>query len=188
MIPSVEQCLRLMDDYRMPEHIRAHSIMVTKVARVISHSLNARGARLSLDKITAGALLHDIGKHQALEYGGDHVKIGQRICLERGMPEIAEIVEQHVILKPETFDAPFSEIQVIYYSDKRVNHHRVVSLEERLEYILDRYGTKGPDISEAIKKNFEVCKELEQRIFEVLEFEPSELAVLAGRERIGGGS
>ena len=43
MIPSAQQCLELMEEYEMMEHIRAHSIMVEKIARIITRGLqNAR--------------------------------------------------------------------------------------------------------------------------------------------------
>ncbi len=186
MIPTAKECFKIMDSCQVPEHIRAHSIMVAKVARVISKALIQKGVELSLPLVTAGALLHDIGKYQALKSGGDHSEMGRRICFDLGMPQIAEIISQHVVLGFDTIRAPLGEIHLIYYSDKRVNHHKVVSLEERLAYILERYGRKREEISRAIRKNFEVCKALEKRIFGLLDISPSDLGQLVQTENIGG--
>jgi len=39
-------------------------------------------------------------------------------------------------------DSEVNEKEIIYYSDKRVNHNEVVTLEKRLEYLIDRYTKK----------------------------------------------
>ena len=62
MIPSEEECFDFIDRYKMPDHIRAHSIIVEKVAHLIAKRLQEKGARLSLAKVMAGALMHDIAK------------------------------------------------------------------------------------------------------------------------------
>lgn len=186
MIPTIKQCFEIMEAHDMPEHIRAHSVMVAKVARIISKGLIQKGLELSLPLVTAGALLHDIGKYEALKNGGDHSEIGRRLCMELGMDQVAEMISKHVVMEPEIINGPLGEIHLVYYSDKRVNHHRVVSLEERLGYILQRYGARGEGVSKAIKKNFEVCKALEKRIFRLLEFGPSQIEQLVSKENIGG--
>ncbi|MBW1705401.1 MAG: hypothetical protein JRJ86_09570 [Deltaproteobacteria bacterium] len=45
MIPSIETCFELMDKYRMLENIKAHSIIVTKVAHLIASGLRDAGSR-----------------------------------------------------------------------------------------------------------------------------------------------
>ncbi|PIW01129.1 MAG: metal-dependent phosphohydrolase, partial [Deltaproteobacteria bacterium CG17_big_fil_post_rev_8_21_14_2_50_51_6] len=82
MIPSVKRCFNLMEIHRMPEHIMNHSVMVAKIARLLTRSLESGGYVLSVERATAGALLHDIGKISALKAGGDHCELGRMICLE----------------------------------------------------------------------------------------------------------
>ena len=139
MIPNIKECLYLMDQYQMLQNIKAHSLVVARVAHLIARSLDDAGCMISIEKVTAGALMHDIGKTSSLESGRDHSEIGRQICLENSLDEIADIVGEHVRLKAYDLNDGFSEKEIVFYSDKRVNHDRIVSLEERLAYILERY-------------------------------------------------
>lgn len=182
MIPGVEGCFRLMKQYQMLENIKAHSIVVAKVAHLIARSLLNKGVALSLDKVTAGALLHDIGKTASLKMGGDHAAMGREICLENELEDIADIVGEHVILKNADLNGRYSEKEIVYYADKRVNHDRIVNLGDRLIYILERYGGNEKNLKERIKKNFEFCKAVERKLFRDLDFGPEALAGLAEKE------
>ncbi|MEJ2725799.1 MAG: HDIG domain-containing protein [Deltaproteobacteria bacterium] len=175
MIPSAETCFELMDRYGMLDHIKDHSIVVEKVASLIARSLVEAGEKLSLRKVTAGALLHDIAKTLCLGTGQDHAAMGEEICLQNRLDEIAEIVGQHVHLRGYSLTAPVVEKEIVYYADKRVNDSRVVSLEERLNYLLVRYGRNEEVIHRLIKENFELCKELEKKVFAKLAFTPDAL-------------
>jgi hypothetical protein len=66
-----------------------------------------------------------------------------------------------------------------------VNHDKIVSLEDRLHYILDRYGRDNEDICHAIEINFKLCKRVEEKLFRKLAFSPEALAQLAQNEKIG---
>jgi len=178
MIPSVEKCYELMDKYGMLDNIRAHSVVVEKIAITIAKGLNESGSDLSLEKVTAGALMHDIGKTLCLNTKIDHAPKGKEICLQNNLEEIAEIVDEHITLHNYEKYGPIQEKEIIYYSDKRVNHDTVVSLDERLEYLLERYASKNEEIANAIRTNIEMCREVERKIFSPLKFSPEELADL----------
>ena len=185
MIPSIEMCFHLMDKYQMLENIKAHSIVVTKVAHLIARGLRDAGLDISLKKTTAGALLHDIGKTDSLYSGENHSEIGQQICLQNHFYEIADIVREHVILKDYNLSDNYSEKEIVYYSDKRVNHDKIVTLEERLNYILGRYGRNQERLHQLITKNFELCKKVEEKLFSKLDFSHESLAHLVKHEEIG---
>ena len=175
MIPSAEECYQYMDKYEMLENIRAHSIVVERVATIIAQGLIETGADLILEKITAGAMMHDIGKSLCLHTKEDHAAKGEEICIQNQLDEIADIVGEHVVLKNYQPKAAVTEKEIIYYADKRVNHDHVVSLEERLEYLLERYGRNEKYIIGRIRENMEMCKDLERKIFEKLPFKPDAL-------------
>ena len=59
-----------------------------------------------------------------------------------------------------------------------MNHDSVVSLDERLDYLLGRYAFKNEEIANAIKINIEMCREVEKKLFSSLKFNPDELADL----------
>lgn len=175
MIPSAKECLELMEKHEMLENIRAHSIVVERVANIIAQGLIDTGADLMLEKITAGALLHDIGKSLCLDTKEDHAAKGEEICIQNQLDEVADIVGEHVILKNYDTETVISEKEIIYYADKRVNHDHVVSLEKRLEYLLDRYGRNNEHLLGSIRKNIEMCKDVERKLFEGLHFKPEAL-------------
>ncbi len=165
-----------MEDYRMLDNIRAHSRVVARVSELIADNLVTRGSMsLNLDLVVSASLLHDIAKTQCLNGRCDHARIGGEICREHGYLELSEIVEQHVVIKGNN-NGLITEKEIVYYADKRVNHDQVVSLHERLEYILDRYARNNPARQDLIQENFAKCLAMEKRIFEFLDFSPEQLA------------
>ncbi len=177
-IPDAQECLGLMEQYHMLPNIKDHSAVVAQVAAIITEGLIQAGHDLSMDKAIAGALLHDIGKTACLDNNDDHAAKGVEICLAHNLDPIADIVAEHVILKNYSRANSFTEKEIVYYADKRVNHDRVVSLEERLAYILERYGLNNTFRCEAIRKNYGRCRDLEKRMFSLLGFKPLEIAGL----------
>ncbi len=172
-VPTIQQCYSFMDEYAMLDNIRAHSLMVTRVAQVLVQGLTDsskdNSPLPSTDLVLAGALLHDIAKTPCLENHCDHAKQGRDICLELGYPEVAEIVREHVILTEFSSKrygtGYYLAKELVYYADKRVRHEEIVSLEERLEYILERYGNNDPIRHTLIRENFTKCQQLETYLF-----------------------
>jgi putative nucleotidyltransferase with HDIG domain len=178
MVPSVRECFELMERYSMLHNIRAHSIMVQKIATLLALRLREAGENLHIEVVTAGALMHDIGKSLCLHSKEDHAAKGVEICLENHLEEIAGVVGEHIRLKEFEKTAPISEREVVYYADKRVNHDSIVSLNERLEYLLIQYGRNQEWICERIRDNFRQCREVERKLFRRLPFVPEALNCL----------
>jgi len=179
MIPSIRECFDLMDKYRMLDNIRSHSVVVAKVARLIAQGLREAGIDVSVKTTTAGALLHDIGKTASLKSKQDHSEIGKEICLKNHLDEIAPIVAEHVRLKDYELNGSYSEKEIVFYADKRVKHDQIVSLNERLVYILERYSKNQDELSKAIKANFALCQQIQQKLFSKLTFTPESLSTMA---------
>lgn len=166
-----------MDEYAMLDNIRAHSLMVARVAQVLHQRLadspKTNSHLPSEDLVLAGALLHDIAKTPCLENRCDHARQGRDICLELGYPEVAEVVREHVILTEFSItrydNGHFLAKELVYYADKRVRHDEIVSIEERLEYILERYGNNDPKRHTLIRKHFYKCQQLEDSLFSAIE-------------------
>jgi uncharacterized protein len=176
MIPTAEQCYELMERYGMLDNIRAHSIMVEKIANLLAREIEKRGEKISLIKITAGALMHDIGKTPCLNTRDDHAAWGSEICNLNHLEEISSIVGEHVILKNFDPEGAVSEAEIVYYADKRINHDKVVTIDERLKDLLVRYGKGNKRIETSIEKNFEQCRMVEKKLFSILSFRPEDLA------------
>jgi len=182
-IPDTSRCLELIEDFSMLENIRRHSFMVARVAATLHHGLaGGQNCVPAHELVLAGALLHDIAKTRCLQEGCAHAETGAAICEDLGYPEIAAIVASHVLL-PQ-FDqnryrqGVFNATELVFYADKRVLHDRIVSLEERLDYILEKYGA-GNLLKEAvIQENFRHCQQLEAELFSHLPFSAEETGLL----------
>lgn len=179
-VPSVDQCYKLLKQYRVPDHIIQHSEIVCKVAVLLADELNKQGENLSIPEIEAAALLHDITKMEGIETRKDHAKTGKRLLAELGFKRIGEIMAEHIKLKEGRNPRPISEEEIINYSDKRVMHTRIVTLEERFADIGKRYGAQSLDKNalERIRALEYETYELENRIFSKLNFPPEELSNL----------
>ncbi|MEZ6854733.1 HDIG domain-containing metalloprotein [Halodesulfovibrio aestuarii] len=136
----------------MPEHIRAHSEQVANVAIALAELGVQRGLDVSIESIASSALLHDIAKAYTIEFGGDHAWIGGSIVLsETGNPYVAQGVVHHVHWDwPVDSELCFLPLAIIY-ADKRVMHDSVVSLNERFEDLVVRYGRNDRIIANIMK-------------------------------------
>ena len=132
-IPQERECLKILEEVKLPEHIVAHSKAVCRVALEVAENLERRGVEVNKGIIIASALLHDVKKLEPY-----HEKAGARFLEERGLKEIAKVVRKHCLnidVKPETI-----EEKIVFYADKRVNEDKIVSLEERFKYLKEKYG------------------------------------------------
>jgi uncharacterized protein len=144
-IPSRDECDKLMARYAMLPNIVAHSRQVMRVSLAIADNLK-NGAAMNRDLVMAAALLHDITKTRSLETSEPHDQSGGELLRELGFTSVGEIVEQHVILHHFNPHAKLEEREIVNYADKRVMHDRIVSLAERMEDLIQRYG-----VNEAIQ-------------------------------------
>ncbi|MCI5146105.1 MAG: HDIG domain-containing protein [Candidatus Electrothrix sp. AR3] len=160
----------------MLDNIRAHSLVVASIANLLASSLQTTSKQPLPNRrlCVSGALLHGIAKTPCLKSSCDHAAEGAKICRQHDYPEIAEIVAEHVMLPSYATEryklGVFSAQDIVYYADKRVRHDSIVSLAERLEYILDKYGGSDAGTHERIRKNFSQCEQLEEYFFPALIF------------------
>ncbi len=174
MIPTREECLRLMKQYGMLEHIVHHSLEVARVALFLSSELNKKGQRIDLGLVDAASLLHDLAKTECLTTREDHAEAGCRLLKGMGYERVGEVVAQHITLEKEGDPSAVSEEEVVNYADKRVMHDRIVPLEERFGDLIERYGKhpKGREILERLKKEI---RSIEEKIFFILQIDPNAL-------------
>ncbi|QJA06543.1 HD domain-containing protein [Thermosulfurimonas marina] len=176
-VPSLEECYRILEEEGVPPHILRHSEKVALVAAFLARNLRDLGEPLSLPLVVAGGLLHDLTKHRSLETGENHAESARRRLLERGFPEVAEVVGQHIFLKPGPPGTPLRAEEVVYYADKRVRHEEIVSLKERFQDLRERYGRR-PASWVRIWRLEELTKLLERRLFKRLPFGPEKVLEL----------
>jgi len=158
----------------MLDHIADHSRQVCRVAAFLTDRLREKNISLNRKLVIAGALLHDITKTRSFDTGEDHAQTGEALLIELGYREVGKIVGQHVALKTYfSSDVP-DEAEIVNYADKRVLHDRIVSMDQRMKYILERY-CQNPDHLRRLQQLWDVSHEMEKRIFRRLLFLPEAL-------------
>jgi uncharacterized protein len=176
-IPEEVDCLALLEKYQTPHHIILHSKRVWDVARVLGERLVANSIPLDMPLVRASSLLHDIGKYPCILDGtGYHDVRGEQILEKEGFPEVARIVVQHVVLRGSHND-PIREEHLVFYSDKRVVHDRLASLDERFAYLEETYG-RTPGAVKRLLSMKDETREWEKRIFMHLDLDPMDVSEL----------
>lgn len=160
-----ELCVRLLRRYGIPEGIVRHSAKVAEVSRFIARGLIKRGERVDLDKLTTGALLHDIGKSTRYARGNarNHAEASAEIVRREGLPDVAQIVSRHILDSiVSSGNCPRGwEEKIVFYADKIVTH-RLVSVDERFADLQRR----RPDIRDLLEASFAPTKALESEILQ----------------------
>jgi putative nucleotidyltransferase with HDIG domain len=174
MIPTKEECLRLMEQYGMLDNIIHHSLEVAKVALFLSLELNKKGQRIDLDLVEAASLLHDLTKTECLKTKEDHAQTGSQILKRMGFERVGEVVAQHIRLGEEGNPSAVSEEEIVNYADKRVMHDRIVPLEERFNDLIERYG-KHPSARDYLEQLQKEIYDIENKIFIILQMNPDAL-------------
>ena len=164
----------MIEDMGMLSPIVAHSEQVCRVALCLVDHIHSLPAGLNRPLIQAAALLHDITKTRSFETGEDHALTGGELLADRGFPEVAGVVGQHVRLDNDAGTDMLNEAQIVNYADKRVLHDQVVSLEKRMAYILERYGREASH-RQRIMALWQESRRLEERLFRRINFPPHEL-------------
>ena len=174
MIPTTEECMKLLEKYKLPDNILAHVTKVRDVAVRLAKELNNKGEHINIDLLNAAALLHDIDKMQTL---GDkfpqHGYVSQKILLKEGFSkDFAHLVLLHKAEHLVDMKYNHWEEKLLAYADSRVLHDKVVPFKKRYEYAVNKYPhLRSPKFQEAKQK---VLK-LEEFIFSKLDISPDDL-------------
>ncbi len=132
--PGRRECLRILQEHRLPEPVLEHAQVVAGISGRIAECLNSRGCRLHLGMVMAASLLHDIARGDK-----DHARQGSQIVSRLGYPEVADVIASHMVLAPDQ-ESQINETTVVYLADKLVSGNRVVSLDERLRDRLEQFS------------------------------------------------
>jgi len=173
-IPSKNDCFQLMCQMQMLENIVAHSIQVCRVGMCLVDHLKFQDGQMNGQLVQAAALLHDITKTRSFETEENHALTGGQVLTDFGYPQVGDLVRQHVRLDNYSERQNLSEAVIVNYADKRVLHDRIVSLDERMGYIQERYGTR-PEHKRRIQLLWEKTTVLEKQMFKYLPFSPDDL-------------
>jgi uncharacterized protein len=178
-VPNERECYALLQKHGTPKHIIAHSRKVWELAGLLGENLIKGGHMVDLGLLCASCLLHDIAKYPCIVDGtGYHDLRGEQILIDEGFSAVGRIVGQHVVLRG-TQDSGIREEHVLFYSDKRVVHDELVSLDDRFVYLEQTYGTSLLAIEKLMTMKQETMR-LEKEIFLLLDFGPEDVFRLLG--------
>lgn len=164
-MPSEEECLKILKANGVPENIIKHSIKVKELALEICETIKSRGIEVNEKLVVAGALLHDLDKAKTLNSEKkDHGKVAAKELEKLGMKSVAEIVRKHLLENLLRGEIKTIEEKIIFYADKRVQDDKVVSLDERFEYLKERYGLKDSSIMKIVCESYPKVVELEKEL------------------------
>lgn len=164
MIPDEGQTMALHRKYGSNERIVSHCETVARASKTISEALVAKGKKVDIPAVVAGALLHDIGRNRT--QGPDHGCIGAAILEKEGVDEVVvEIVKRHVGAGISAEEAPSLgfpkgdyiprtlEQKVVCFSDKMVSSDVVRPFNQEVI----RFQRKGHDVERllALKRDLE---------------------------------
>lgn len=186
-LPSAAQIQAWYDDVQLQPHIIRHIDAVTDVALRLADHLLQHATFVRRRALEAAARLHDLLRFvdfktmqrtpefpattQQIDrwtelkstYGTTHELAAKRFLEEKGFPQIGVIVHRHGppyhgLPPPETI-----EQKLLSYADKRVLFDRVVTLDERFDDFMVRYGN-GKETPEAGAWR-QTMKALEKELF-----------------------
>lgn len=160
--PSREECMALLKKYNTPDHVIKHCIMVTETALRIGRALNDRGCNLDLALIQGAGLIHDIARVEE-----KHWEVGAEIASELGYEQEAEIIKIHMFYNGDPSRKEINETDIICLADRMVKEDQYVGLDNRMQYILDKF--KGnPDAIERIRERIKDNKAMILRIEKII--------------------
>ncbi len=166
MIPTEEQAKALWDIYHLPEKKRIHSQRVADHALFIANTImkNHPEIKIHLPLLLAGCLLHDIDKTISRIPGEKHPQTGVRVLRERGMDEVADLIQYHSVQYIEdSKTAPKTwEEKLLFLSDKMVKQD-VIGVDERFSLWLSEGDLPGSEKA-MLRRVYPLVKALEQEI------------------------
>ena len=158
IIPTREECLKILKENSVPDNIVSHLKAVYDFSLKVCDLLEKKGIHINRDLVAVGALLHDIKKMAP----GDHVTEGYELVKSLGIPEVATIIKKHGLyhLEDEEFVPKTWEEKIVFYADKRVKGDKIVSVDERFDYVKQRYKKDN------VEKELEFTKKIEYELLE----------------------
>ncbi|MFQ7472693.1 MAG: HD domain-containing protein [Anaerovoracaceae bacterium] len=152
--PSRQECLKILNEYGTPLHVKKHCIAVADTAYRIARELNKHGYNFDLQLILGAGLLHDIARTE-----DKHWEIGADIAENLGYRQEAEIIRVHMRYTPFAPIGEVTETDMICLADKLVKEDKYVGIDERIDYIIKKAEREGhPEAREALTEKKEETK------------------------------
>jgi CTP:molybdopterin cytidylyltransferase MocA len=138
------ECRVLMEKVRqLPGPLITHCHYVACVAAALARAINDNGGAIDVGLVQSTAWVHDVARMEK-----SHAAAGARLLDAMGFPAMAALVASHMDIRLSQ-DSPVDEAQIVYLADKLVAGTTLVSLKQRFDAKLKKYG-HDPKVSEII--------------------------------------
>jgi uncharacterized protein len=142
-LPNREQAIELLRKNHCPPQVVSHCIAVADLAVETAAKLEAKGLKINIQLVEAGALLHDLGRSK--NHTVDHAIVGAQIAKEIGLPDpVINIIKRHVgagitaeeaqVLgwPKDNYTPQTLEEKVVSYADKLIDQSKRIPIETEI--------------------------------------------------------
>lgn len=161
----------LYDRYAFPEWLRAHSLVVGRVAFVLALE---HGSHVDIPTVALAAYLHDIGRSPLLAGDPrDHNELSALVLAAEGLPECGRLALRHPVYAvhdERTAPRDLAE-RLVYYADRR-GGMSVLPMDERIT----ETAVHHPRYAESIERARPFARDIERAVYEGLASRPEDLA------------
>lgn len=171
LLPEIPTCLLWLQQNGASAHLMTHVQQVAAIAYALAVWLRAAGMDVNPILAHRGGLLHDLAKASKHEAGTDHGQAAGALLRQKGEPALAEIADHHMLftLMDEARTPRTWEQKLVYYADKLVEKNELVTVDERLSGLQERYNIDSGILLSALTPRI---KALEAEICAPLDLTP----------------
>lgn len=156
-VPTKQECLAIMKNDGVDEHIIKHCQAVGEMVLAICKELPMERLDFDEDRLLAAALLHDISRKEK-----NHAQVGAQKLRLMGYEKIARLIETHMDIDVNAH-APLNENELLFLADKLVGEDKVCGIKKRFEKSFIKFANE-PHILENIHKRFRAACEIISKI------------------------
>jgi putative hydrolase of the HAD superfamily len=138
--PTLKESLSWLQREQGSFLLLQHVQTVAAIAYWFAVRLRENGVMVDSILAHRGGLLHDLDKLIPGRPAAEHGKMGAAMLREMGYPELADIVESHVMTAPEKIRFSTKEAELVFLADKLgVRNNQIGSVKDRLDDLDARY-------------------------------------------------
>lgn len=164
-LPSKEIILEWRKEVMLPPHIADHCDAVAAFSVQLAKKLHSEGKLVRTVALERAGMCHDLLRFLDFREGAGPAEVDDTLrpewenirtrfpglrheaavtglLQEKGYVELAKIVETHGLSAPPSDNATIEQM-LLYYADKRAKVSTIVSLEERIRDLEERYSKTG---------------------------------------------